>query len=461
MSNSNSVSSHIKGRDRDALSTNVSDVTDKSQLSFEIAKVKRIGMWVLGFGLGGFILFSALVPLDEGVPTLGMVSVDTKRKSIQHLQGGIVKEVLVGEGQEVSQNQVLIKLSDELVRANYETIRQQYFNLKIMEARLLAEQQGSSVINFDPELSQIATQDKQLSHQFKLQKQLMLARRSSLESALGALRESSIGQRSIVETSAQVEINRSSQLSLLEKDLVGIKSLVEEGYAPLSKKHEMERSVSEVKSSIAENRANQIRAKQSILEIEQRQMSLRADFMKEVEQGLAQIRPEIQSQSEKFKAASQELERTVIKSPVAGQVVGLNVQSVGSVVQAGQRIMEIVPSNEQLVLETKIAPHLIDRIRVGDEVDVRFSSFADSPQLVVTGVLKTLSSDALTDSAQNAAPYYLARVHVTEAGLKALGTRKMQPGMNAEIVIKTGSRTLLQYLVSPLMKRIAASMKEQ
>ena len=439
----------------------VTDVTDKSQLSAEIAKVKRIGMWVLGLGLGGFILFAAFVPLDEGVPTQGLVSIDTKRKAIQHLQGGIVKEVLVSEGQAVTQNQTLIKLVDEMVRAQYETIRQQFFNLKIIEARLLAEQAGSSVITFDPELTEMALKDKQLNHQFKLQKQLLQARRSSLDSALGALRESSIGQRSIVETSGQIDINRSAQLNSLEKDLVGIRNLVEDGYAPMSKRHELERGVSEIKSSIAENKANQIRAKQAILEIEQRQMSLRADFMKEVEQGLTQIRPDIQSQAEKYKAAIQELERTEIKSPVAGQVVGLSVQTVGSVVQAGQRMMEIVPSEEKLVLETKIAPHLIDRVKMGDQVDVRFSSFSDSPQLVVPGVLKTLSSDALTDNTQNAMPYYLARVHVTEEGLKSLGSKKMQPGMPVEIVIKTGSRTLLKYLVSPLTKRIAASMKEQ
>ena len=441
--------------------SDVTDVTDKSQLSVEIAKVKRIGMWVLGLGLGGFILFAAFVPLDEGVPTQGLVSIDTKRKAIQHLQGGIVKEVLVSEGQAVTQNQTLIKLVDEMVRAQYETIRQQFFNLKIIEARLLAEQAGSSVITFDSELTEMALQDKQLNHQFKLQKQLLQARRSSLDSALGALRESSIGQRSIVETSGQIDINRSAQLNSLEKDLVGVRNLVEDGYAPMSKRHELERGVSEIKSSIAENKANQIRAKQAILEIEQRQMSLRADFMKEVEQGLTQIRPEIQSQAEKYKAATQELERTEIKSPVAGQVVGLSVQTVGSVVQAGQRMMEIVPSEEKLVLETKIAPHLIDRVKMGDKVDVRFSSFSDSPQLVVPGVLKTLSSDALTDNTQNAMPYYLARVHVTAEGLKSLGSKKMQPGMPVEIVIKTGSRTLLHYLVSPLTKRIAASMKEQ
>jgi protease secretion system membrane fusion protein len=437
------------------------DVADKSSLSIEIAKVKRIGFRVLGLGLGGFFVFAAFVPLDEGVPTQGFVSIETKRKTVQHLQGGVVKDVMVSEGQTVTQDQPLIKLADEMVRSNYESIRQQYFNLKIIEARLLAEKVGATVISFDSELTQIAKQDKQLEHQFKLQTQLLQARRSSLDSSLGALRESSLGQRSIVETSAQIDINRSSQLASLEKDLVGIRGLVEEGYAPASKKHELERGVSEVKSSIAENKANQIRAKQTILEIEQRQMSLRADFMREVEQSLAQIRPDIQSQTEKFKAAIQELERTEIKSPVAGQVVGLSVQTIGSVVQAGQRMMEIVPSKEQLVIETKIAPHLIDRVRVGDAVDVRFSSFSDSPQLVVPGVLHTLSSDALTDNNQNAMPYYLARVHVTEEGIKSLGARKMQPGMPVEIVIKTGSRTLLKYLVSPLTKRIAASMKEQ
>jgi len=441
--------------------SDVTDVTDKAQLSAEIGKVKRIGIWVLGAGLGGFLVFSALVPLDEGVPTLGSVSIDTKRKEIQHLQGGLVKEVLVTEGQTVAKNQTLIVLADEMVRANYETIRQQYFNLKIVEARLLAEQAGTIVISFDSELMQLAEKDKQLSHQLKQQKQLLQARRSSLDSAIGALRESSLGQKSIVETSLQIDINRASQLSSLEKDLVGVRNLVQDGYAPVSKMNELERAVSEIKSSISENRANQIRAKQAILEIEQRQMSLRADFMKEVEQGLTQIRPEIQSLAEKFNAAKQDLERTEIKSPVTGQVVGLSVQTVGSVIQSGQRIMEIVPSQEQLVLETKIAPHLIDRVRVGDNVDVRFSSFSDSPQLVVTGVLKTLSSDVLIENTPNAAPYYLARVHVTEAGLKTLGSRKMQPGMPAEIVIKTGSRTLLQYLVSPLIKRIAASMKEQ
>jgi protease secretion system membrane fusion protein len=183
-----------------------------------------------------------------------------------------------------------------------------------------------------------------------------------------------------------------------------------------------------------------------------------------VEQQLSQLRPEIQSQGERFKALIEDLDRTVIKSPAAGQVVGLSVQTVGSVIAPGQRIMEIVPKDETLVIEAKVETQLIDRIKQGDPVDLRFSAFASTPQLVVPGVLRSLSSDALTDVAANggvAVPYYLARVEVTPEGLRTLGSRKLQPGMPVEVIIKTGRWTLLQYILHPLTKRMAASLKEE
>lgn len=441
--------------------TEVSDVQDKTRLSEEIAKVKKIGAWVLGLGLGGFIAFASFVPLDEGVPTQGVVTIDTKRKVIQHLFGGIVSEVLVREGQQVQDSEPLIRLNDSSVKANFEAVRQQYFNLKIIESRLLAEQEGGLTILFDPEIKLLSNQDKQLAKQMGQQTQLLLARRKSMDTSISALKESAAGQKSIYESTILVDQNRQMQLQSLEGELKGVKELVAQGFFAVNKKNEMERTIADVKSQIADNIANQLRAKQSILEIEQRQTSVRADFIKEVEQSLSQIRPEIQTQTERFNAIKQELDRTEIRSPVAGQVVGLSVQNVGAVIQAGQRIMDIVPTEEELILETKIAPQLIDKIKPGDKVDVRFSSFADTPQLVVPGVLSTVSKDVLTESTQNPVPYYLARVAVTKEGLVQLGSKKMQPGMAVEVVIKTGSRTLLQYLVSPLSKRIAASLKEQ
>ena len=166
------------------------------------------------------------------------------------------------------------------------------------------------------------------------------------------------------------------------------------------------------------------------------------------------------SDAEKYPALKADLGRMDIRAPAAGQVVGLAVQSVGAVVQAGQHLMSIVPPDGPLVLEARIAPHLIDKVRPGLEADVRFTAFSHSPQLVVQGALASVSADLLTDT-QSGVSYYLARVKVTPAGMKMLGVRHLQPGMPAEVVIKTGERTMLTYLLAPLLKRMAGSLKEE
>jgi protease secretion system membrane fusion protein len=150
-----------------------------------------------------------------------------------------------------------------------------------------------------------------------------------------------------------------------------------------------------------------------------------------------------------------------IKSPANGQVVGLSVQTVGAILQPGQKLLDVVPDNQTLLLEARIPPHLIDKVQAGLSADVRFNSFAHSPQLVVEGKVISVSGDLLSDPQQPQFLYYLARVQVTPAGMKTLGARQMQPGMPAEIVIKTGERSLLTYLLHPLTKRMAASMKEE
>ncbi|MCX7169732.1 MAG: HlyD family efflux transporter periplasmic adaptor subunit, partial [Proteobacteria bacterium] len=183
------------------------------------------------------------------------------------------------------------------------------------------------------------------------------------------------------------------------------------------------------------------------------------EYRKEVDTQLSEVRREVQADAEKYKASTQELGRTVIRAPSEGQVLGLTVQSVGAVVGPGQKLMDIVPKNETLLLEAKVPPHLIDKVHAGLEVDVRFSSFAHSPSLVVQGKLESISSDLLSE--QNGSVYYLARISITPEGMKELGNRQMQAGMPAEVVIKTGERTVLTYLLHPLFKRMAASMKEE
>jgi len=228
----------------------------------------------------------------------------------------------------------------------------------------------------------------------------------------------------------------------------------------LNRQMELERAVADNSASTADVQANLSRAQSAILEMRQRADALRADYRKEVDTSLADVRREVQADAEKFKALTEELGRTEIRTPVTGHVVGLTVQTVGGVVQAGQKLMDIVPRNEALVLETQVAPNLIDRIQPGAPVDVRFAAFAHSPQLVVAGVVDSISADILTDPSGKYS-YYLARVSITPDGMKTLGKRLLQPGMPVDVVIKTGERSLLTYLLHPLLKRISASMKEE
>ena len=343
-------------------------------------RAARVGLWTLAIGLGGFLVWASLAPLDEGVPTQGMVSIDTKRRTVQHLQGGMVQEVLVREGEQVKAGQLLVRLDDSTVRANYEAARQN----------------------------------------------------------LAALRENVIAQNAVLQGLKAAEKNRGDQLGFIEKELNGVRGLVKDGFAPMVQQLQLERQQAEVMTSISDILTNQQRTAQALLELQH----------------------QIKAAQQRLSAAEQDLERLEIRSSADGQVVGLSIAAVGAVIQPAQRIMDIVPKGEDLTIESRVAPQFIDRIATGDAVDIRFSGFSNAPQLVVDGVLTSVSQDVLIDPATQQA-YYLARAVITPEGLNMLGKREMQPGMPAEVIIKTGSRTMLNYLLHPLTKRVATSMKEE
>ena len=419
----------------------------------------RKGLWALGIGFGSFLLWAALAPLDEGVPSQGYVAIDTKRKSVQHLSGGIIKEVLVGEGNQVKEGQLLIKLDDAAAKANFETIRQHYLGLRAMQGRLLAEQAGQNAISYHADLL-AAAGDPLIKQQMRNQEQLLGSRMAALQADLQSISESIHGQQGLLQGYESMMVNRRNQFQLLNEELASIRGLVNEGYAPRNRQWELERQVFESSTSMAELQGNTVRSKSSIAELRQRAIARQQESRKEVETQLADVTRDVLSDAGKFIALKDELTRTEIRSPASGQVVALAVQNIGAVIGPGQKIMDVVPAHEALLLETRVQPHLIDRILAGMPVDVRFSAFAHSPQLVVQGQLVSVSGDLLTDP-QTGASYYLARVSVTTEGLKKLGKRQMQPGMPVEVVFRTGERSLLTYLLHPLTKRVAASMNEE
>jgi protease secretion system membrane fusion protein len=437
-----------------------SNEDDGPRASSDTRAVARTGLLVLAVGFGGFLLWAGLAPLDEGVPTMGMVTLDTKRKTVQHLSGGIVKEVLVQEGQQVKEGQPLLRLEGAVAKANYEAVRQRYLGYRAMQSRLFAEQAGRDSIDFHPDVK-ATMNDPLIMQQVNTQQQLIQARRAALAADLQGIEESMQGLKEQLGSYQNILVQRRSQLALLTEELTNTRGMVKEGYAPRNRQLELERMVAESNAAIADLTGNSLRVSRQVAELTQRSLARKQEYRKEIESQLSDVTREVQSDVEKFVAVTADLDRMEIKAPANGQVVGLTVQTVGAVLQAGQKLLDVVPDQQTLLLEAHIPPHLIDKVQTGLMADIRFNSFAHSPQLVVDGKVMSVSGDLLTDPQQPQYSYYLARVQVTAGGMKTLGARQMQPGMPAEIVIKTGERSLLTYLMHPLTKRMAASMKEE
>ncbi len=419
----------------------------------------RVGLWSLLAGLLFFLIWAAVAPIDEGVPTQGLVTVDTKRKSVQHLQGGIVREVRVHEGEMVREGQLLMAIEQAALRAGMESVRQHYHSLRATESRLLAEQNQLSRITWHPDVLKAAS-DPVVQQQMAAQSQLFDSRRSALEANLSSLNENLNGLQAQLQGAERMQVQRQQQLKLFQQELAGIRDLVREGYAPRAREFELERNVAEVSSSLADIESNQRRLASNILEIRQRMQVVRHEYRKEIDNLLAEIRREVQADAEKLTAVTQDLARAEIRSPATGQVVGLAVQTVGAVITPGQKLMDIVPEKAPLLIEARVPPQVIDRLQPGQSADIRFSAFAHSPQLVAEARLLSVSNDLLTEP-ETRQSYYLARLQLTPDGLKALGARTLQAGMMAEVVIRTGERSLLTYLAYPLVRRLSQSMREE
>lgn len=423
----------------------------------------RKGALILLAGVIGFVVWAAYAPLDEGVPTEGQVSVESNHRVVQHFSGGIVSSLLVHEGQQVKAGDLLFKLDEQASKARYEEVRQRYAGLRAQEDRLRAEQLHRAVIEFHPDLLKLQD-DPLIQQQMRNQSQLLAARTSTLAADIAGKKEAIAGYQAMIQGYQGMLDSHESQLVLLEEQLQGLRALTAEGYAPRNQQNDLEQRVAALHGERANTQANIIRTQRAILELQQQINQRNQLERKEVDAEMAQVKLQVEADAQKLLALRDELGRTEIRSPASGQVVGLQVHTLGAVIQPGQKLMDIVPSGESLIIDAQIPPHLIDKIHAGQAADVRFSTFSNSPQLLAEGRLKSVSSDLLTKPAatlEGSQSYYLARIVLTEKGMQALQGRQLQPGMPVQVVVKTGERTLWDYWMHPLSKRLAASMKEE
>lgn len=438
------------------------DVTDVDDvvLKTDTRPVVRLGFWVLVVGFGLFMAWAAWAPLDEGVSAPAIVSIETHRKQIQHMQGGVVQKVAVKEGEVVKQGDTLVELDDATIRATYEAIRQNYLSQRAYESRLLAEVTGAAAITFHPDL--VSAKEPVAAQHMAAQRQLFASRRAAQSAEIGAARQTIIGAEGQIAGLNQMLESRKAQAALQARQLASVQSLAEDGFAPRNQALQMEQTQAELRTTLADLQTNVERTRSAIAETKLRIAQREQEYLKEVSGQLADVRREVQANEERLSAITADLGRMVVKAPVDGQVIGIAVSGMGAVVTPGQRLMDIVPEGETLLLDAKVSPQVIDRVKVGETTEVRFNAFANTPQLVVHGKVVSLSGDAVAEqTAAGIVSYYLARVALTPEGQKALAGRVLQPGMTAEVLIKTGERSLLTYLMHPLIKRVAASMTEE
>ncbi|MCY1488176.1 Type I secretion system membrane fusion protein PrsE [compost metagenome] len=434
--------------------------TQQVVVDMDTRKPARWGIWLVVAGFGGFLLWSWLAPLDAGVVANGTVKVSSNRKTIQHLTGGTVEAILVREGDRVRKDQELIRLDATRAIAERGVVRAQYIVSKTVENRLEAERDGRDEVVFDADMLERFQGDRRLDEAIELQRRLFHTRRAGLAGELSILEETQDAAEIQVKGLQQVYAARATQAKFLQEQLSGTRTLAAEGYIPRNRMLELERSAAELNAGQAENINNIARVRSQVTELELRILQRRHDYFKEVESQLTEVQKESGSLADRLRSLDYEVRHTSIRSPIDGMVQGLSIATIGGVIQAGAKIMDIVPDNEPLQVDANIPVQAIDKMIPGLPVDISFPAFNHAQTPNIPGRVLTVSADRLIDE-QSKQPYYLAQIEVTPEGMDKLGANRIRPGMPASVTIKTGERNLLSYLLKPLLDRVDSSFKEQ
>jgi len=426
------------------------------QVNTDDTPIRVIGFTILFLVFGVFGSWAALAPLDSAALAPGVVTVKNYRKTVQHLEGGIVKEILVREGQEVKAGDLLLVLDDTQARAELEILRGQRFAAVATEARLKAERDELEQIQF-PVL--LEDDDARAREAIASEKQQFAARKLAKDGEIEVL-EQRVGQLEAQVKGLQALIASKRQLlRSYEEEISDNQALLSEGYVDKQRLRDVQRQKASLKGEVAEHNASIAGINVQIGETRLQILQLKKDFRAQVVELLSEVQTRVFDLEERVTAINDRVKRSDIIAPVGGMVLGMSVHTVGGVVSPGTPILDIVPESDDLIIEAELSPNDIDRVTVGMLADIRFSAFKSATTPVIEGSVVNISADRLVNE-QTGMPYYLARVEVTQEGYQKLGELTLLPGMPAEVLVNTGARTLLEYLVQPATNAFARSLIE-
>lgn len=417
---------------------------------------RRIGYAVLFVTFGLFGSWATFAPLDSAALATGVVTVKNYRKTIQHLEGGIVKALYVRDGDHVKAGEVLLELDGTQTLAELEMVRSQLIAAQALEARLRAERDEAQTVEFKPVSDET---DQRVIEARESEMQVFHARRNARLGEIGVLNKRVVQLNEQIQGINAVIAGKKNEAASYAEEVDDLSALLKEGFADKQRLREHQRSVVRLNSEIAELQSSIARTRLQIGETELQIMQLNKDFVAEVVSKQSEIQTHIFDLTERLTAISERAQRIRVRAPETGMVLGMQVHTIGGVIAPGTPLLDLVPETEDLVIEAQISPVDIDRVAVGKLADIRFSAFNSSTTPVIEGVLTHLSADRLIDE-QSGMPYYLGRIEMTEQGRRTLGGLSLVPGMPAEVLINTGERTLLNYLVQPATNALARSLIE-
>jgi HlyD family secretion protein/epimerase transport system membrane fusion protein len=424
----------------------------------EATNIVRSGMFVVVFFIGGFLAWGYWAPISGAVVAEGMVKVDSKRKTIQHLEGGVIKDILVREGEYVKSGQTLLILQDAEIRSTLTILQDQLNAERVREARLLAEKKFADSIRFPAELQ--ASNDPKVHEMLTNEQSLFLVKKKSLDQEVAMIRDE-------IAQAKQEEASTRSQIEAANENIAYKQQRVASGEV-LSAKQYLEKSqFLELKESLAEKREslNQLQAqlasiRQHQLELDLRIINRRNEYSKNADDELKDSKKNLFEVQEKIRPAELSLNRFNVVAPIAGQVIDLKVTTLGGVVRPGDPLMDIVPKEHELVTEVKVKTKDIAKVHVGQRADLQLLAYSSRSVPHVNGTVIYVSDDALEDHTKPELPvYYLAHVRVDGDALATLPNVQLAPGMPINAFIQTQPRTFLDMVLKPFEESVSRGLR--
>lgn len=418
-----------------------------------------LGYLSIALVFGGFGVWASVAPLDRAAVATGQVAVSGDHKVVQHLEGGIIREILVKETQQVKQGDVLFRLQPTEAQANTDILRKQMDAAFAEEARIVAEQTNAASITFPN--SVLARRDvPETATAIADQQRQFVEHRAGLVNQINILNSQIAQQQQELAGRDRQRAALADQLTSYTTEMNNVQPLVDKGFYPRNKFLELDRERARVEGDLGQAQADVARLTQQVeqtkLQIDQAQQKYQADLS----QQLDTTRGKLSDLREKVRIAEDVLHRVDIRAERDGIVMNLKVHTVGEVIKPGDTLAEIVPVGEGVNVMAHVSPRDIESVAVGQKAEVRFPNFSSRRTPIILGKVQSVSADSIMDEITKQ-PYYSARISIDYSTLPPEVADHILPGMQADVLISTGERTMLQYLVGPLVNALSKTFREK